>query len=97
MPAGTFHGVLGVPIEGVEVVGVGRVLQLQPGAALVFSQLHDTILADEEGAECREEGSLGGFPLQSLAALRFLVPGALRSIPVKSGVGGQVVNLDRHM
>ncbi|WP_223969176.1 hypothetical protein [Thermus thermophilus] len=40
VPAGAFHGVLAFPVEGVQVVRVMPQLEFQPGAALVFGQVH---------------------------------------------------------
>jgi hypothetical protein len=46
LPAGAFDGVLGLAVEGVEVIRMMPQLQFQARAALVFGELHDTILID---------------------------------------------------
>jgi hypothetical protein len=40
VPAGAFHGVFAFPVQGVQVVRVMPQLEFQPGAALVFGQVH---------------------------------------------------------
>jgi len=40
VPAGAFHGVSAFPVQGVQVVRVMPQLELQPGAASVFGQVH---------------------------------------------------------
>ncbi|RIH76009.1 hypothetical protein Mhypo_02679 [Meiothermus hypogaeus] len=46
LPASAFDGVLGLAIEGMEVIRMVPQLQFQARAALVFGELHDTILID---------------------------------------------------
>jgi hypothetical protein len=40
VPAGALHGVFAFPVQGVQVVRVMPQLEFQPGAALVFGQVH---------------------------------------------------------
>ncbi|BDG17577.1 hypothetical protein TbrSNM41_23110 (plasmid) [Thermus brockianus] len=46
MPAGAFYGVLAFPVQGVKVIRVMLQLELQPGAALVFGEVHGPILRE---------------------------------------------------
>ena len=45
-PEGAFDGVLGLAVEGLEVIRMVPQLQFQAGAALVFGELHDSIPMD---------------------------------------------------
>ena len=46
LPAGAFDGVLGLAVEGLEVIRMVPQLQFQARAALVFGELHDSMLMD---------------------------------------------------
>ncbi|GIW31027.1 MAG: hypothetical protein KatS3mg071_1201 [Meiothermus sp.] len=46
VPAGAFGVVLGLPVEGVEVIRMVSQLEFQPGAALMLGQLHGSILVE---------------------------------------------------
>lgn len=46
VPAGAFYGVLAFPVQGVKVIRVMLQLELQPGAALVFGEVHGPILRE---------------------------------------------------
>ena len=45
-PEGAFDGVLGLAVEGLEVIRMVPQLQFQARAALVFGELHNSILMD---------------------------------------------------